>query len=651
MAQTPIGFERWEPGQPWGDVVYDDGKRLSVHDPDGSIERDAQAYGARYNSQPKQAPATVPEPSLSGAASPPLPPSTRAPPVPAPPPMPSTEPLAQKEKQALEQAERKGVQSAQPELQSIQQGFGASPAAKALADHGIAVPQSPAAPAAAPQAQPGGGLSPALEAVQAHAPQLLAQKGEVKYEGPDQQTADAIRASSDTALTARGRAITEGTQAKGMGIQADAGLANDAYFKGWQQQMEVQGQQAAAAHAQQEAAAKLAKVKQTPIADHPDFPDWFVASSILGSIAGGFNEGFTGGRYKSTTLPMIQQLIGDWRENQKYNKSQLVESLTEQLGDRNAALMAAGAKLKEGIATMAEAKAKFARTPGAMKELTATADSLRAQALDEWGKTQAVVMGKTSESLSLQRGAGGTAANPTVARIRALGLTPEQYTKGLDAKVAEGVTVAQAATATKQIDADIALLESLKAANGGTLPTKGVIRIPQMLVPALSKLGYRPGMAAEETNGLINTYLTQKAKSYGGTVTQGDRDSAALEYGTSGDGFMRGLQRLRDGNNNNIRTALSQQFPGAGQGILDILLDDSASYGGVPNPPTAPLEKQNGPAAAPAPEAPVPEADQQQQREIEQRKEARKELLAQPEIAKQQQERERLPAAARFSPF
>lgn len=653
---TPVGFERWEPGAPWGDVVYSDGSKTSVHDPDGTIEAEAKQYGARYNAQPKPDPAPIPEPALTGAASPPLPPSTPSPP-PAPP-LPSGKPLTEAEKAPL-QPDPAALQTLRQSLPSTDQ----SPTAKALADHGIdpnSLPRrQPAAPAAggigAPPA-PGGPISPALAAVQQHAPQLVAQKGDVKYEGPDTQTATNVREAADASLLMKGQAITEGTQAKGQTLQDEAARANQAYFEGMQAQQRTMGANAALQKARDQAASKLASAKAQPIADHPDFPDWFVATSIFGALAGGFAEGFSGGRYKSTTLPMIQDLVSGWRETQRYNKGQLISSLEQQLGDADAALLVGTSKLKDELAGMAEAKARFARTTEGMRELKSTADSLRAQALDDWGKAQTLVMGKEAASLSMgapEQGVG--ARNPIEARIRALGYTPEQFTKGLSGKVQSGEnspTIAQAATATKQIDADISLLESISAANGGTLPTKGVLNIPQALIPTLSRLGYKPGMQADQALALINTYVTQRAKSYGGVITESDRESAMKEMGASGEGFVNALRRLREINNNGIRTALSQQFPGAGQPMLEILLDDSASYGGVSAPQVVPFEKQNvepaGPKEQEFPETPL----QRENREgVERRQEARKELLERPEVKAQEEERKRLPIGARFSPF
>lgn len=592
MPDTPVGFERWEPGSPWGDVVFADGSRHSVEDPDGTIEAEAKQYGARYNAQPKPPSDPRSEPPLTGAAGPPLAPSTPAPPV-----MPATQPLTPEERAPL---------TAAPELAELEQGLASMPrqmpsaeqstTARVLAENGIdpgsLKPKAPAGGAST------AGVSPALAAVQAHAPSLIPGRAAAGYEGPDTETRGAVQSASDVALGLKNQSIDETIAAKGQGLQDQSAAANAAYFDAFKRQQEQLGANAALTGAKNAAAEKLAKAKETPIADHPDFPDWFVAASIFGSIAGGFNEGFTGGRYKSTTLPMIQELVSGWRETQKYNKGNLISSLETQLGDAGSALTAGEAKLKDALADMAEAQAKTARTVEGSRELQATAKALRAQSIEDWAKTQTTVMGRESQQLQLAPPAptGTGARNPIEARIRGLGYTPEQYTKGLGGKVREGEnspTIAQAAGATKQIEADIALLSSISAANGGTLPTKGVLNVPQALIPTLSRLGYKPGMAAEQALAIINTYVTQRAKSYGGVITEADRESAIKEMGQSTEGFIGALRRLRETQNNGIRTALSQQFPGAGQEMLNILLDDSASYGGVPEAPSVPFEKQN----------------------------------------------------------
>jgi hypothetical protein len=308
---------------------------------------------------------------------------------------------------------------------------------------------------------------------------------------------------------------------------------------------------------------------------------------------------------------MLTEITNNFIETQKVNKGDLVADLERQLGDKNAALTATKGKILESLATQADARARTARTKEGMRELGATAAGLRAQALEEYNKTQALLMGKNSTSIRLAAPAAagpGTPVldNPTTRKLASLGISPDAWTKGLNGKVQAGdtsPTIAQASTATKQIDADISLVQSLIAANNGTLPTTGIINVPKALIPSMSRLGWKPGMKAEQANQIVQTYLTQKAKSYGGVITESDRAAAALEFGASTEGFVRGLERLRETNNNGIRTALSQQFPGVGQQALDILLTDSSSYSGIPSVAAIPFEKENGTAP--------PEAEQQ----------------------------------------
>jgi hypothetical protein len=594
MAAVPIGFERWEPGQPWGDVVHDDGTRTSVPDPDGSIEAEARSWGARYNAQPKAAPAAIPQPALTGAASPPLPPSTPSPDVPAAPPLPSGAPLTGAEKAPLQ---------ASPQEQQALQGppglpaTGQSPAAQALADHGVDPSTLPkvGAPGAAPSP-----LSPALAAVQQHAPQLVAGKAEVKSEGPDAVSAANIRGGSDLALELKGKAIDQGSEAKALNTQGQAGVANQDYFDAFRAQQQAMGQMGALTKARDDAAAKLAQVKQAPIADHPDFPDWFVATSILGSIAGGFAEGFSGGRYKSSTLPMLQQIVGDWQNTQRYNKSNLISSLEEQLGDKNAALLAGGSRIKDELANMAEAKARFARTVEAQRELTATATGLRASALEDWTKAQAVVMGKVSEGITLAAPKGvGKYTNATLDKLKANGVDPKLWERALGEQIKDGrqnaPSVAQTASSVKQIDSDRALLQALSEANKGTLPTRGTINIPQALVPTLARLGYEPGMNAEQVGQILGGYVMGRARSYGGAVTESDAAAAEKETGKTTEGVMRYLDRLRNQSNHALSTELGRFFPGREQAMLDILLERSSEgvTPGVPQTASTPFDKHN----------------------------------------------------------
>lgn len=211
----------------------------------------------------------------------------------------------------------------------------------------------------------------------------------------------------------------------------------------------------------------------------------------------------------------------------------------------------------------------------------------------------------------LVKGAGGPKTelnNPTTQELKGLGITPDAWTKGLAGKISAGEnspTIAQAVTTTRQIDADIATMDALAAANGGTLPTKGVINVPPALVGVLSQMGYKPGQSAEEVGQLLNSYVNQQARSYGGAITESDRESAEKETGKSTQGVKRYLERLRKKNTDAVAAGLSQQFPGVGQKALNVLLKDQSNNTGVPKSTLVPFEVHNGPAAqTSAPEGP-----------------------------------------------
>jgi hypothetical protein len=208
-------------------------------------------------------------------------------------------------------------------------------------------------------------------------------------------------------------------------------------------------------------------------------------------------------------------------------------------------------------------------------------------------------MGKTSESLSMAAPKPGLAGNDVLRRLAALGVDAKAWKEALGSPLQTGQqnppTLGQAAQAVKRIDADRALLTSIAAANGGTLPTRGVINIPQALVPALTRLGYKPGMAAEEVGQLLGGYVMQRARSYGGAVTESDAAAAEKETGKSTEGVMRYLDRLRGQNNRAMSAEMARFFPGVEQQVIDILLERSSEgiTPGIPEPPTAPFEKQN----------------------------------------------------------
>jgi hypothetical protein len=180
--------------------------------------------------------------------------------------------------------------------------------------------------------------------------------------------------------------------------------------------------------------------------------------------------------------------------------------------------------------------------------------------------------------------------NATKEALALLGVTPEQYTEGMNKKLGVGEnapTVNQTVTSLKQMDQDLQLLEAIKQENGGSIPTRGVINIPAGMRNKLAQMGVDAGTDAEEANQLITSYIIQKAKSYGGVITESDRESAELEFGKSGDGLVRGIKRMRMGANNTISQTIDTIFPGVGQEVLNLSLRRAGQTSGVEELKTA----------------------------------------------------------------
>lgn len=192
-------------------------------------------------------------------------------------------------------------------------------------------------------------------------------------------------------------------------------------------------------------------------------------------------------------------------------------------------------------------------------------------------------------------GTGGpTYTNQTLSALKGMGIDEKRYREGLDAKLASGITVAQGADNVKQLDRDVNTLNSLMEANGGELRGKEVINIPQVLIPTLSQMGIEAGMQREQVNQLLQAHLEQRAKQiFGSQVPSGGWATIQKEIGDSPQAYFRWLQRMRDTQNNGVRTQLEKEFPGRGQQVFDLMLGGSSKNVGVPQVKPTPFEKRN----------------------------------------------------------
>jgi hypothetical protein len=179
----------------------------------------------------------------------------------------------------------------------------------------------------------------------------------------------------------------------------------------------------------------------------------------------------------------------------------------------------------------------------------------------------------------------------------------KQYDDGMSTKVQAGenaATASQVIPMIHEMNQDLETLESLKAANGGTIPTKGVINIPEALRGPAARMGIKSGMQAEEASQMVTGYVLRKARSYGGAVTAPDYENAEKEFGKSGDGFIRGVTRMRDAAVNGLRSAVVKGFRGNGQRVLDLSLNAYGATPGIKSLKTAEdFEVQSAPHVAP----------------------------------------------------
>lgn len=399
-----------------------------------------------------------------------------------------------------------------------------------------------------------------------------------------------------------------------------------------EQQIELEKQRAQAQQREAEAAQKATRyereltttVKQFINQDRLEQNQGFFGSilGLVGQTLGYLSTPDSGfGRLQTALDRRTERDIAA----QKEQKESTINLLTKQLGS---AQQAENHYRAQAYATTADILETKLQRLGVADQFADKIQELRDGALAYNEAAKAASYGKPGEATYTWEapkptGAGAPKLNNAMTqRLAKIGLTPEKWTKGLDGKVLasqNAPTIAQAADTTRQIDADIALFESLAAANGNKLPNKGTINIPQALVPKLAQMGFTSGMQAEQVYQLLDGYVNQQARLYGGAITDSDRESAVKEVGSSTEGLRFYLKRLRDKNNRAIRTALSQQFPGAGNEVFSMLLEDSAANEGVPQAEPVPFEKKNAPETEPAERAPSPD----EQRQAENRKKLR----------------------------
>ncbi len=386
-----------------------------------------------------------------------------------------------------------------------------------------------------------------------------------------------------------------------------------------EQQIRLQQQQADDQKAQQEQAAKSLRYERE-IADVNKSMGSMSQIGAIGSIVLGLaglfvaKRGNNPGAALSRMNQNLEAAIGRDIAIQRNEKNSKLNQLTRQLGDAQQAQLMYRAGVRRAALERVNMQLARIGEDKNLSQLMAAADA-EVSAIDDQAKSASFNKpGSAKYEYTQPKPTGGVApfvpTDKSSQRLKQL-LGPDfqkQYLAGMDSKVTSGQTpqtVQTALPAIHQMTDDEATLMSLAKENGGHIPTKGVINVPGALVGKLSQMGVKQGMKAEEARQLIQGYISQKARSYGGVITDSDREQAEREMGASGDGLLRAVSRMKGTLNNGVRQALATHFRGNAQQVLDIALSDYAANSGVPQPSSIePFDASTAPAAPATPKAP-----------------------------------------------
>lgn len=342
--------------------------------------------------------------------------------------------------------------------------------------------------------------------------------------------------------------------------------------------------------------------------------------SILGIIGQGLAEVTQPGAWEQIQRALDARVERDIQA-QREQRDSMISMLTRKLGSAQQAEAHYRAQTNALAADLIETRLKRL---GLAEAYGDQIQGLRDQAMAYNEAAKVASFGKPGkaeyEFERLKGGAGGPVyTNETLSKLKAIGIDEKRYREGLDAKTSGGLTVRQTGDAIKQLDADTNAIRSLMAANGGDLAGREVIQLPQSLSNWAAQLGIESHMNREEVNQLIQQHVIARAKQLGGETTAADLAAAQKEIGVTPTAYLRWLQRARDVQNREIRSALEQQFPGRGQQVFELLLGGASKNVGVPQTKATPFETRNAPPAS----EPARERSDVEKRQAENRRKLR----------------------------
>jgi hypothetical protein len=565
----PLEFAGWEDtGQGTGLVIFNDGTKQPVLDPDGAFKAEVLDVVSKLQGGAGTSP--VDSAAMSSAA-------------------PSVTPVP------VDSSVADIMTDAPSRLTSEFSPGGtaapvAAPAAVAPFPPAVVPGSAPAAPPEAPAATgrplptPSDGMVVAQRDWQGYAPES---------EAAIQDATTEQQAAERTALEERKQIqdqILERRQIRLSERSVELGL----------KEMELADQKQRRDEALAKAQSEYSRIAETPIRDEGVFEGrglLFALVAAIGTFAGTKTRHNNGG--KNQMLEDLRKIQETDLQLQRENKSSLLNRVKDQVGDARIAQQIVENKMDAIAIDRLKLLERIAETQDEKAALAGVRSELEAKQAAKKAEDTKALARKFQQTEAVPKPVGGPGevklSNETTRAIEGLGINTKLWNEALGEPVVPGQNTANVAQATREIietDNDVNTLQAIMDANGGDLPTTGVIRVPKFLQDSAARMGLRDGQDAEEVTQLMSRRVTQRARSYGGAVTEADADRAQKEFGVTGKGFIRGLKRERDRMNNGVAAALGKRLPGVGQQALDIYMKDVGRTYGVAAPKMVSAESE-----------------------------------------------------------
>lgn len=560
-----IGFERWQPNHPWGDVKFDDGTVRPVEDPSGEIEREVNSIAQRL------APPPMPDQRLAQVG-----PGGMVSPAPFTP--------------------EQGAQLAgavQQVADAVAPGMPGTPRAAEVDARRAAAAPAPGAPPAAPGEPPPMLARPEEEpnraeqvidkmglggliAVRTGPTQGRFQPSSRSTQGPVDADRESVLTTSDEALKLRGSQIGEYGRAEQLSATRDAITGAVMRDEGKADAERLTGQNAELARRRTEVQRKLsgtAALKEDPKRAWSRMSGWQIAFTAIAAAAGGVKTAVLGG--ENATLRAVREMIDDDIAAQRNDKTSMLHEYERQLGDLDAAELALKADMKEALAKEAEGQTRVAKSSDRLNHLKGIMDGLGADALDARATLEQRMMGVQQSTDRYVPGTPGgiQVINPTVEQLKRLNITEADWDKFTNAKAGDLPGAASIVNGVRALDERIATVQAIADAHGGTIPSTGVIDFNRSdaLRQLGARLGFKGQVSATEVKQLAGQQFLEAQALIKGIPS--DRDTKIIEdvvgAGTT-DSFKRGVEYFRGQANSQLR-ARAQVFPGREQAAIEML--------------------------------------------------------------------------------